>query len=193
VTRTIILTFVPQPITTTPNTDVYGLGDINPSFFFVAPPKGILTWGVGPQFILPTATKTATGADKWSAGPTAVVVLTPGNIVTGVLINQAWSFADASGGSSRPDVSQMGIQPFFNYNFKNHPGWFAYTNPVITANWKASSGNRWNIPLGGGFGKTFKIGKQHMQAKVGAFYNVVKPSGGADWQAQFNLNLLFPK
>jgi hypothetical protein len=64
VTRTIIPTFVPQPITTTPSKDVYGLGDINPSFFFVAPPKGILTWGVGPQFVLPTATKTATGADK---------------------------------------------------------------------------------------------------------------------------------
>ncbi len=193
VTRTIIPTFIPQPITTTPSKDVYGLGDINPSFFFVAPPKGILTWGVGPQFILPTATKTATGADKWQAGPTGVIVLTPGNIVMGALVNQAWSFADASGGSKRPDVSLLGIQPFFNYNFKSHPGWFFYSNPVITANWEASSSNRWNVPLGGGFGKTFKIGQQPLQAKVGAFANVVRPDGGASWQAQFNLSFLFPQ
>ena len=79
VTRTIIPTFIPQPITATPGKEVYGLDDINPQFYFVAPPKGILTWGVGPQFTLPTATRTATGADKWQGGPTAVVVLTPGN------------------------------------------------------------------------------------------------------------------
>jgi len=193
VTRTIIPTFIPQPITTTPGKDVYGLGDINPQFYFVAPPKGNLTWGVGPQLTLPTATKTATGADKWQAGPLAVVVLTPGNIVTGALVSQSWSFADASGGSKRPDVSEMVIQPFFNYNFKSHPGWFAYTNPVITANWEASSSNRWNIPVGGGLGKTFAIGGQHVQAKAGAFANVVRPDGGASWQAQFSLTFLFPQ
>jgi hypothetical protein len=192
VTRTIIPTFVPQPIITTPNKDVYGLGDINPQFFFVAPPKGILTWGVGPQFTLPTATRTATGADKWQAGPTGVIVLTPGNIVTGLLVNQSWSFADASGGSTRPDVSQMTIQPFFNYNFKSAPGWFAYTNPTIFVNWKAS-GNKWTVPLGGGLGKSFKIGGQHMQAKLGAFANVVKASSREDWQAQFTLSFLFPQ
>jgi hypothetical protein len=64
---------------------------------------------------------------------------------------------------------------------------------VITANWEASSGNKWNVPLGGGFGKTFKIGQQHLQAKVGAFANVVRPDGGASWQLQFNLNFLFPQ
>lgn len=193
VTRTIIPTFIPQPITTTPSKDVYGLGDINPQFYFVAPPKGIMTWGVGPQLTLPTATRTATGADKWQAGPTAVVVLTPSNIVMGSLVSQTWSFADASGGSTRPEVSQMIIQPFFNYNFKSFPGWFFYSNPIITANWEASSGNRWNVPLGGGLGKTFKIGGQPLQAKLGAFSNVVKPDGGADWQVQFSLNFLFPE
>jgi hypothetical protein len=193
VTRTIVPTFVPQPITTTPNKSVYGLGDINPSFFFVAPPISNLTFGAGPQFIMPTATKTATGEGKWSAGPTAVVVWTPGNIVTGALINHVWSFADTSGGSRNPDVSRLGVQPFINYNFKKHPGWFFYSNPVITANWKASSGNQWTVPLGGGLGKTFKVGEQALQAKVGAFYNVIRPSSGADWQVQFNLNFLFPK
>ena len=113
--------------------------------------------------------------------------------MTGALVSQIWSFADASGGSTRPDVSQMTIQPFFNYNFKSHPGWFFFSNTVITANWEASSSNRWNVPPGGGFGKTFKIGQQPLQAKVGVFANVVRPDGGASWQAQFTLSFLFPQ
>ena len=59
-------------------------------------------------------------------------------------------------------------------------------------NWKAS-GNKWTVPLGGGLGKSFKIGGQHMQAKLGAFANVVKASSREDWQAQFTLSFLFPQ
>jgi len=193
ITRTIIPTFIEKPIVTTPNSDDSGLGDINPSLFFVAPPMGKWTIGAGPQFILPTASKSSLGSEKWTAGPAVVVVYTPENIVTGALFGQVWSFADASGGSSRVDTDLMTIQPFFNYNFKDHPGLFVFTNPVISANWNASSGNKWTVPLGGGVGKTFMIGSQHMQFKAAAFYNVVRPSGGPDWQIQTSLNFLFPE
>ena len=168
------------------------MGDINPELFFVAPPKGILTVGFGPQFILPTATKSAMGADKWSGGPIGVIVLTPGNVVVGALVGHNWSFADASGGSTRPDVSTTTIKPFFNYNFENHPGWFFFSKPIITANWEASSSNRWNVPLGGGLGKSFKIGEQSMQFLGGAYANVIRPDNGASWQLFANLTFLFP-
>ena len=35
----------------------YGLGDMQPAFFF-SPKKSKVIWGAGPQLLLPTATKT---------------------------------------------------------------------------------------------------------------------------------------
>lgn len=61
----------------------------------------------------------------------------------GAIVNNVWSFA---GDDKRPDVSQMLIQPFVNYNLPD--AWYLSAFPVITANWKASSDNRWTVPLG---------------------------------------------
>lgn len=38
-------------------TGVYGLGDMNPSFFFV-PKRSKIIWGIGRTLVLPTATNT---------------------------------------------------------------------------------------------------------------------------------------
>ena len=54
-------------------------------------------------------------------------------------------------GADQPDARA----DFVNYNFAE--GWYATTSPNITANWKAANNNRWTVPLGGGFGKIFKI------------------------------------
>ena len=63
----------------------------------------------------------------------------------------------------------------------------------MTANWEADSGDRWTIPVGGGVGKIFKIGKQPVNGQVSAYYNVEKPDFGADWQLRLQLQFLFPK
>ena len=61
---------VPQPPGTPVQTNgVYGLGDMNPTFFIV-PKKSKIIWGVGPTFVLPTATNTTfLGQGKLSMGP----------------------------------------------------------------------------------------------------------------------------
>ena len=43
----------------------------------------------------------------------------------------------------------MLIQPFVNYNLPD--AWYLVSAPIITANWEASSGNKWTVPLGGGW------------------------------------------
>src|SRR5271157_4696740 len=59
-------------------TGVYGLGDMQPAFFF-SPKKSKVTWGVGPQLLLPTATNTSLlGQGKFGMGPTAVAWVQPG-------------------------------------------------------------------------------------------------------------------
>jgi hypothetical protein len=45
-------------------------------------------------------------------------------VVTGVLINNLWSFA---GNEDRPNVNAMALQPFFNYNLPE--GWYLTTSP----------------------------------------------------------------
>jgi hypothetical protein len=49
-----------------------GLGDITQSLFFSPkqPTAGGLIWGVGPVFLLPSASDDLPGVDKWGIGPT---------------------------------------------------------------------------------------------------------------------------
>lgn len=51
---------------------------------------------------------------------------------------------------------------------------------VISANWRAPSGQRWNFPLGGRIGKSFKIEGQPLNAQFQAFdLWRIRPSAGA--------------
>jgi hypothetical protein len=72
-------------------------------------------------------------------------------------------------------------------------GWYLSSAPIITANWKAESGNQWTVPFGGGVGKIFRIGKQPVNAQAQAFYNVERPDNGPDWTLRLQLQFLFPK
>jgi hypothetical protein len=76
------------------------LADIVFTAFFVPKSKGIM-WGFGPVVELPTG-GSLRGTQKWSAGPSLVVLIQPGEWTMGGLINNAWSFA---GDSERGDVT----------------------------------------------------------------------------------------
>lgn len=170
-----------------PGGSIFGLGDINPSFFFVPQTESNITWGIGPVFLLPTATDDVLGTDRWSAGPTGVVVVTSGNWLYGVLANQIWSFA---GDEDRPEVSQFFVQPFVNYSLPQ--GWTIGSAPSITANWNADDDNKWTVPVGLTVSKLVVLGQQPLQLTLGGFYNVVRPDNGADWTLRFQTTLLFP-
>ena len=183
----VITPIINQPSLFEGGESAFGLGDINPTFFLSPAKPGELIWGVGPTFTLPTATDSLLGSGKWSMGPAAVGLTMQGPWVFGALVNQQWSFA----GWGDQDVSQMVIQPFVNYNLPD--GWYLTSVPLITANWEASSGNTWTVPVGGGVGKLFKLDKLPINTQLQAFYNVERPQFAADWQLRFQLQFLFPK
>jgi hypothetical protein len=166
----------------------FGLGDLNYSLFVSPAASGKLIWGIGPSITLRTATNAQLGAGKWSAGVTGVVLSQPKPWSVGLLVRQIWSFA---GDSDRADVTQLLMQPFVNYNFEG--GWFLFTDPNITANWKASSGQRWTVPLGGGIGRLFSVSEQPINVRLGAFGNVVRPRFAPKWAVKFTVQLLFPR
>jgi hypothetical protein len=186
ITRTITPVInVPSPAPGLPS--AFGLGDISPTLFLSPARPGKFTWGLGPVLTFPTATDSVLGSGKWSAGPSAVGLVMPGHWVLGALVSQQWSFA----GWGDKGVSSFLVEPFINYNLTNH--WYLTTSPIITANWKASSDDRWTLPLGGGVGKIVKLGgKLPVNVQLSAYANVVKPDFGPDWQLRFQFSFLFP-
>lgn len=186
ITRTIIpIINQPSPAPGVPS--AFGLGDINPSFFFSPAKSGKLIWGVGPTFTFPTATDSLLGSGRWSAGPAAVALTMQGHWVIGALANQQWSYA----GWGDQDVSALLIQPFINYNLPH--GWYLNSVPIMTANWEANSDDRWTVPIGGGVGKIQRIGKLPVNFQLGAYWNAVKPDNGPDWQLRFQVQFMLPK
>ncbi len=103
------------------------------------------------------------------------------------LANNIWSVA---GDSDRQDVNQLLVQTFVNYNLDN--GWYLVSAPIVTANWEANAGNQWLVPIGGGVGKLFNIGKQPVNTSLQGYWNAEKPKNGAEWTARFQFQLLFP-
>jgi hypothetical protein len=171
-------------------TGVYGLGDMNPSFFFV-PKKSKVIWGVGPSLVLPTATNTTfLGQGKFSLGPSVVVLVQPKPWTIGFLANNVWSVAGHSN-IDKPPVNQFLLQWFVNYNMKK--GWYLTTSPIITANWRATGDNRWTVPFGGGVGRIMKLGFQPVNITAQFYGNAVHPPGVSPWGMRLQFVLLFPK
>ena len=189
ITRTIgALSF--QPDTSEPHGGTFGLGDINPSFFFSPAQPGKLIWGAGPTFLIPTATDNVLGTGKFSIGPAIVALVQPGKWTLGVLVNNLWSVA---GPSNRADVNSMTLQYFVNYNLNK--GYYLTLQPIISANWNVPSGNVWLVPVGGGVGRIMRLGFQPVNVSVQAYRNVKRPEDfqSPSWQLKFQIAFLYPK
>jgi hypothetical protein len=188
ITRT-ILPVISQPSLAVGDERTNGIGDTTfTAFLSPAQPDGLI-WGVGPVFQLPTDTNDL-GNKNWGMGASAVVLkLEKGNPwVYGVLVNNVWSLtSDKRGGAYSNGI----IQPFVNYNFPE--GFYLTSAPIATVAWKADSGQQWTVPLGGGVGKIFHIGKLPVNTQLSAYYNVVSPDNGADWQLRAQVQFMFPK
>ena len=147
-----------------------------------------MIWGIGPAFTFPTATNDILGQGKLSLGPSVVVLAQPGKWTLGDLVNNVWSVA---GSGSRPPVNQMLNQYFITYQIKK--GWYVTSSPIITANWRASSGNVWTVPFGGGVGRVMKLGFQPVNLLAEFFGNAVYPAGTSSWSMRLAIVFLFPK
>jgi hypothetical protein len=181
----VILPIVTQYNVTGDNTSQSGLSDITASAFF-SPSKtqNGVTWGVGPAFLIPTATNTYLGTGKFGIGPTAVILKQENGFTYGALMNQIWSVA---GSSDRVNVSQLFVQPFFTYNWKSGAGIGLVGS--ITQNWETQkNATTITVPFTG----ITKFGKQIVQLAVGPQFPLSgTPLADFGWRAQ--LTLIFPK
>jgi len=187
ITRTIV-PVISQPLPDGERSN--GIGDTVLTAFLSPARPGKWIWGAGPVLQIPTNSDSDLGNRNWGLGPSVVVLhLDKGDPwVYGVLANNIWSLSDSgSGGSYNNGL----IQPFVNYNFPG--GFYVTTAPIITVNWKADSSQRWTVPLGGGVGKIFHLGRLPVNTQLSAYYNVVTPDDGPNWQIRAQVQFMFPK
>ena len=185
ITRTII-PIMTQPIGADESTT--GLSDINFSAMFTSAKPGKLIWGIGPVFGFPTATDDVLGTKKWTAGPGIVLLTQPEGWTFGMLAQNTWSYA---GDENRNEVNYFYSQIFITKNLPD--SWYINSAPIITADWKAASGNQWTIPLGLGVGRLFKLGKLPLNCQLGYYYYIEKPDNAAKWQLRIQLSFILPK
>ncbi|WP_157503073.1 transporter [Mangrovimonas xylaniphaga] len=162
-----------------------GLGDIVQSFFFSPknPTSSGIVWGVGPVFLLNTASENELGANTWAVGPNAVFLKLSGQYTYGALANHMWSYAGKG-----EDISATFFQPFCTYATPNGA---SYT--IASENTQS-----WRNDIFGGFigvyyAKVVQISKQTVQLGGGpkVYYgnNPLNP----DFGFRANVILLFPK
>ena len=187
ITRTIV-PVISQPLPDGERTN--GIGDTVFTAFLSPAKPGHFIWGAGPVVQVPTNSNSDLGNRNWGLGPSLVVLrLEKGDPwVYGALVNNIWSLSDSGSGGSYNNAT---IQPFINYNLPD--GLYLTSSPVITANWKAESSQRWTVPVGGGIGKIFHLGKLPVNAQLSAYYNVVAPDDGPNWQIRAQVQFMFPK
>lgn len=164
-----------------------GLGDVLQSVFFSPkkPTTGGLIWGVGPAFLLPTATDDLLGTEKWGIGPTAVVLKQEGAWTYGALVNHIESVA---GDEERSDVSSTFLQPFVAKGMGK--------GATLSVNFESSydwQNEQWTVPLNVVYSQVLPLGKQLVSIAGGARYYVEAPDGGAEWGLRLVFTLLFPK
>lgn len=154
---------------------VTGIGDIQLPFVFSVPASIAGKWilGAGPVFEFPTATDDDLGADQWSMGPAIAVGHKSKKLTSVLFLNYFWKVGSAGQSDDTPDTSKGTLLYSFQYALKD--GWQIGTNPTISYNDRASSGNKWNVPIGAFIGRTLPVGNTPMNFKLGVEYSAIRP------------------
>ena len=191
----IVTGIVTAPLDDDPNsTDPFGsrtTGNTDTVFFTLAAPNrddGWI-WGVGPTFVLPTATEDVLGQGKWQAGPAGLLVRLGNDsggfgiehFNMGMLAQHWWSFA---GDDDRANTTGTNIQYFINWK-KDKFALIGMT-PNIIIDWEKEGSDRFTVPIGLGYIGLTRWGKLPIRWGIEAQYFVNQPDS---FGPRFNLKL----
>ena len=137
----------------------------------LVPPTGNWLLGLGPTFLFPTATKDALGREQFGIGPAAIIGWKNKHTTLGVFPQYFFKIGSIGDQADKPDASFGELLYFAYWNLPD--AWQVGMNPVITYDHKATSGNRWNVPVGLLVAKTTAIGKRPVKFQLGFEYSVV--------------------
>lgn len=174
-----------------PGSSESGTGDITQSLFFSPkkPTSSGVIWGVGPAFLIPTASDPKLGSKKWGAGWTALVLRQKQGWTTGFLMNHLWSVASVHGYDNRPAISVTFLQPFVAYNTPH--AWTYGANLESSYDWHA---REYSVPINFNVSHVTRIGKQPISYGAGVRYWISSTDGGPHgWGFRAVLTFVFPE
>lgn len=155
----------------------------------VVPPRSMTgNWllGLGPTFTIPTSTRDAFGRQQWAVGPSAILGYKTKKIVAVVFPQYFFGIGSRGDQGSKPDASNMDLLYAFYYNLPQ--AWQVGFNPTITFDSTASSGNKWNVPIGLLVAKTTAIGGRPWKFQLGFEYGVLtQDTFGQEFQVKLNV------
>lgn len=168
--------------------DNSGIGDALLSAYWV-PGKGRFVVGPGAALVMPTASETYYGLEKWSAGPTVVAAYkVPGKLTVGGLVTHIWSFA---GEEYRSDVSLTTLMPVATV-FVNHKGTALAVGSETTYNWELEEDN-WTVPVTFGINQILPpFGRFFLGVGFAGTYYVEKSEYMQDWDLRGTLSIVLP-
>jgi hypothetical protein len=163
-----------------------GIGNISTAMLFTPAKPGKIIWAVGPTLTWGSVTP-GLGFEKFALAPSALGLYQNNGWTIGVIAQNSWSVA---GPSDSADINLFYAQIFIVKNLAN--GWYVNSAPIITANWEAPSGSQWNVPLGAGFGRLFRVNKLPINAQIG-WYSYLTSADDSSGQLRFQLQFILPK
>ena len=166
-----------------PNGSTWGISDTTVQMFFSPKSDSAWKWGIGPQVSLDTATSDRVAGPGWGYGLAGVIFGGVGNFALGVVAMYHLGEEDFEVGT---------IQPIVMYNFPSKPGVYLGYNNALTYNPKATSGNKWQIPLGLTFGRTLMLRNgDGLDLNIGAYDLSKGVDGGHDAQLKLGISYFF--
>ena len=143
-------------------------------------------WGAGPVVQVPTITSATLGSNVWGAGPSAVAVWSAAR-------GSPACWSTTSGRSAaRPELrapATAAFSPIPSRPRSSTTGGIL----VLAEHYRqlAVSRDKWTVPVGGGFGRIFRIGVFPVDLSISTYYNIVKLIIGGRWQLSTTLTFVF--
>jgi hypothetical protein len=168
------------------NTHQSGIGDLNLfAAYMIDIGNPSVSFGVGPQITLPTASDNRLGSEKYSAGLVNVLFNAESKkLQYGYLLNWQASFA---GENSRDDVNMGAFQYFAFYQLGN--GTYLRTSPIWVYDFEHDT---YSVPISLGIGQVLPTQDIIYNVFVEPQYSIAdKGDAYPQWQLFFGLNMQF--
>ena len=168
-----------------PGTSQDGLGDtVERLLLSPAKPNRLgINWGLGPAFLLPTATNEHLGYDRWGVGPAMALNWHQGPWTASVLTYQIFSVA----GGGTHSIDTVTIQPSLSYILPT--GTTLTLSSDSNYDWRSA---QYTFPLNATVYQLVKIGDEPINLGAGVRYYVARPDGAAQWGLRCSVTFLFP-
>jgi hypothetical protein len=186
VTRTVIPAVVTVPVGTERRT---GFGDITSEVLghklFKGRKNQFFDIALGSFVGFPSASDDFLGTGRWRLGPELILGISAKKWVTMLVVRNQWSVGS---NRARADVNALLLDYLLFYNLPKL--FYLVYEPAITADWEASRGDRWTLPVGIGFGRHHRLPKRPRLAittRLSGLYNAVRTNSAPKGQLLFTL------